>query len=86
MWNLDDESLYFRLLNVTVPYAFTWGNKDREKRELIRKAVEPDFPADFPKARWWAFRIFASKRTRFDVENIPKLIVDAFLGIPAQPR
>lgn len=80
MWNLDDDSLYFKFLDTEIPHAFTWGKRDSEKRETIRKAVASRFPASVPNARWWAFRLYARKTARqgFDVENIPKLIVDAF--------
>ncbi len=80
MWDLDDEALYFKLIDVSIPHAFTWGNGDRGKREAIRSAVAPWFPRSVPEARWWAFRLYARKAGchGFDVENIPKLIVDAF--------
>lgn len=83
MWNLEDEALYFKLLEVLVPYAFTWGHKDREKREAIRRAVASGFPGTVPEARWWAFRLYVRKAGKqgFDVENIPKLIVDAFARV-----
>ncbi len=82
MWNLDDSALYFKLLCETIPYAFTWGEKDREKREKIRAAIASKFPNEIPQARWWAFRLYAKKggHNGYDVENIPKLIVDAFSG------
>lgn len=82
VWNLDDKAVYFQLLDTTIPYAFTWGSKDLEKRETIRKAVAPVFPATLPAANWWAFRIYVRKGGvhSYDVENIPKLIVDAFSG------
>lgn len=78
MWNLDETSQYFKLLSVRIPHAFTWGDKDREKRETIRRAVAPSIPSVRPNARWWAFRLYVRKRIEFDVENVPKLIVDAF--------
>jgi len=82
MWNLEDHSLYFRLFDITIPHAFTWGDGNQAKREDIRAEVAPRFPATIPRARWWAFRLCAKKggRASFDVENIPKLIVDAFSG------
>ena len=82
MWDLEDQSLYFRLLNVTISHALTWGSGDLEKRETIRSAVASSFPAEIPPARWWAFRLYAKKggSHSYDVENIPKLIVDAFAG------
>jgi hypothetical protein len=36
-------------------------------------------PEILPAAKWWAFRLFSRKPGNgWDVENIPKLIVDAF--------
>ena len=81
MWDLDDGRLYFKVISVTIPYAYTWGSEERNKREAIRRAVAPHFPAHVPPARWWAFRLYARKAgDRWDVENIPKLLVDAFSG------
>ncbi|NOZ06233.1 MAG: hypothetical protein GXP41_07780 [Chloroflexi bacterium] len=82
MWNLDDQDIYFNLLDIPIPYAFTWGSNDREKRERIRAAVAPKFPMEIPYARWWAFRLYVKKggSHSYDVDNIPKLIVDAFSG------
>lgn len=79
VWNLDDPDVYFRLLSVRVPYAHTWGARDRDKREDIRRAVAPQFPRSIPPVRWWAFRLYACKRGGgWDVENVPKLVLDAF--------
>ena len=77
-WNLDDDSIYFKLCNVSVTSAKTWGGEDREKREAIRKAAKASIPRFRPEARWWAFRIYVRKIHDFDVDNIPKLVVDAF--------
>lgn len=79
MWDLDDKNSYFKLVSVTIPHAYTWGSAERDKREDIRKAVAPHLPRHIPPARWWAFRLYARKTgNRWDVENIPKLVVDAF--------
>lgn len=79
MWNLDDAGLYFKLLSARVPYAHTWGASDREKREDIRGALAFRFPSSVPPACWWAFRLYTRKRgVAWDVENIPKVVVDAF--------
>jgi hypothetical protein len=86
MWDLDDETLYFKFLDARIPHAFTWGDKDRDKREMIRRAVASKFPAVVPDARWWAFRLYARKAGSqgFDVENIPKLVIDAFARLQIQ--
>ena len=70
----------------TYPHAFTYGDMrpghtDREKREIMRKAALRKFPKEVGKAiQSWAFRIWVEKKGKhpFDVENVPKLIVDAF--------
>ena len=81
MWDLDDAAAYFKLFSVTIPFAYTWGDRDRDKREDIRKAAAEAFPASIPTARWWAFRLFAKKSgDGWDVDNVPKLVVDAFCG------
>lgn len=78
-WNLDDTDHYFKLLAVTIPHAFTWGTSDLAKREAIRRAMAPEWPTSIPQAKWWAFRLFAHKsNANWDVENIPKLVIDAF--------
>jgi hypothetical protein len=48
MWNLDDSTLYFKVLGETIPFVFTWGEDDRAKRERIRKALAPRFPNSRP--------------------------------------
>jgi len=84
-WNLDDEDKYFKLFAAEIPYAYTWGccdkGRDRERRENIRRESVGEFPRDIPKARWWALRIFAEKQgDGWDVDNLSKLVVDAFCG------
>jgi len=82
MWDLDDSSTYINFLDVTIPNAFTWGSKDLEKREMICAAVTEHMPKEKPAASRWAFRLYAKKGGGhgFDVENIPKIIVDSFSG------
>src|SRR6185503_1126603 len=78
MWNLDDPTNYFKLLRADVPFAYAWGGNDRFRRERIREKAAEGFPKDVPPALWWAFRIYTRKAGSFDVDNIPKLVVDAF--------
>lgn len=85
MWNLDDEAKYVKVYSFSLPEAFTYadtreGKKDKDKRERIRKKVAEDFPDNIPHVEWWAFRIFVKKSGKrdFDIDNVPKLIVDAF--------
>ncbi len=88
MWDLDDETRYTKVHSFTIPKAFTYadmraGHTDKDKREYIRAEAAKNFPIDVPKVRWWAFRIFVRKSGNrpFDIENVPKLIVDAFCSL-----
>ncbi|MBI5970169.1 MAG: hypothetical protein HY884_03335 [Deltaproteobacteria bacterium] len=66
--------------------AFTYadmrkGHTDKKKREKIRKAAVKGFPKNlFSKTAKWAFKIVVEKSGKrpFDIENVPKLIIDAF--------
>ncbi|NLT51445.1 MAG: hypothetical protein GXX85_11060 [Ignavibacteria bacterium] len=85
MWNLDDENIYTKFYSFTINEAFTYGNmtegqRDKDKRERIREAANNNFPNDRPENKKWAFRITFGKSggRQFDVENVPKLIIDAF--------
>ena len=87
MWDLENEETYCRIHSFTLEEAFTYGDTrsghtDKEKREMIRAraAVSRDFPSQIPQVEWWAFRIFVRKagNRRFDIENVPKLVIDAF--------
>ncbi|HDP99068.1 MAG TPA: hypothetical protein ENN22_07795 [bacterium] len=85
MWNLDDKARYVKVHSFSLPEAFTYadtreGQTDRDKRERIRAKAAEDFPENIPSIKWWAFRIFIKKsgNRRFDIDNVPKLIVDAF--------
>lgn len=85
MWHLDDETKYVKVHSFTLPEAFTYadtreGQTDKDKRERIRAKAAEDFPNNIPPVKWWAFRISVKKSGNrpFDIENVPKLIVDAF--------
>src|SRR5437867_11340799 len=85
MWNLDDGSHYLPVATFKLPWAWTFadmrpGHTDREKREHIREIAAP-FLASVPAGiTQWAFRIYVTKggAGRFDIENVPKLIIDSF--------
>lgn len=84
-WNLDNTLSYSHLTTFEYDAAFTYadmrpGSTDKEKRELIRGFASLSFPKEVPPAKWWAFRIVVQKGgTRaFDIENVPKLIIDSF--------
>jgi hypothetical protein len=85
MWDLDDKTQYIKFLSFSLKEAFTYadtrpGHTDWEKRDYIRLVASTNFPKSIPKVDWWAFRIFVRKsgNRQFDIENVPKLIVDAF--------
>lgn len=86
MWNLDDEAKYVKLHSFVLSEAFTYadtrkGQTDRDKRDRIRTQAAKGFPQKIPpNINCWAFRIFVKKsgKRSFDIENVPKLIVDAF--------
>jgi hypothetical protein len=85
MWNLDDEKVYTKIHSFMLQEAFTYadmrpGQTDKEKRERIRNEANKNFPANVSGVAWWAFRIYVRKSGNrpFDIENVPKLIVDAF--------
>jgi len=46
----------------------------------VRSAASKGIPTSIPNVAWWAFRIFVRKsgKRTFDIENVPKIIVDAF--------
>lgn len=85
MWDLDNEARYLKVHSFSILEAFTYadtrkGQTDTDKRERIRTRAAEDFPDSIPTVEWWAFRIFVKKsgNRRFDIESVPKLIVDAF--------
>ena len=82
-WNLDDETEYVKVHSFEIPAAFTYdGGKDHEKRNHIREVAAEHFPDKKPAGQWWAFRVYVKKKMHgerpFDIENVSKLIVDAF--------
>lgn len=85
IWKLSDPQHYIAVLNFEYEAAFTYGDMrpgctDKDKREKIRKVACSSFSGHVPSARWWAFRIGVHKAGKgaFDIENVPKLVVDAF--------
>lgn len=89
MHDLDDAKCFVRALGFRLDQAFTYadtreGHRDKEKRELIRKSAKGSIPVDWspPPAKWWAFRLTVMKsgRRAFDLENVAKLFIDAFLA------
>lgn len=87
MWDLGDERIWRLVGSFELPWADTYadtrpGHTDREKRERIRKRASAELTLVAPEFPGWGFRIYIRKAgTRpFDIENVPKLIVDAFSG------
>lgn len=85
MWDLHDERRYIPVARFDLPWAVTYadtrpGHTDLEKRERIREVASAAVSSIPPEAKQWAIRIFVRKAgaRRFDIENVPKLIVDAF--------
>lgn len=85
LWLLDDGRRFVRVASFDLEWASTYGDTrpghtDREKRERIRERAASVVGPVPPGATQWAFRIQVSKRGRgrFDIENVPKLIIDAF--------
>lgn len=85
MWDLDDERLYIRVARFEIPWAVTYadtrpGHTDREKRERIRESAAAALTTVPLEVKQWGVRVLVRKagRRRFDIENVPKLIVDAF--------
>lgn len=57
------------------------GEGEPQKREEIRKNAKEGFPAKIPSCKWYAFSIKVKRNYSerpVDIENIPKLIIDAF--------
>jgi hypothetical protein len=81
MLNFSNPNEFVPIHHFKIPTVYTWGNEYRDKREAIRKIAVKDFPNKPHKYNWYGFTIKV-KRNRFerrlDIENIPKLIIDAF--------
>ena len=83
MVNFDDTEMFSRINHFSIPAIFTWGNRDTEKREEIRQIALKDFPRGPSDYEWYGFRIRVRRkesRRDLDLENVPKLIIDAFSG------
>ena len=83
--NLDDERLYARVGRFLLPWAWSYsdtrpGHRDPEKRERIRAIAAEVITSPPEDVSAWAFRITVLKSGErpFDIDNVPKLILDAF--------
>jgi Holliday junction resolvase RusA-like endonuclease len=79
-WDLDNANKYRKVLFFEMDGAFTFGHMDKKKREKVRECASRKSLLDTSNVEWWVFRIFVtkSKKNRFDVDNVPKIIIDAF--------
>jgi len=85
-WNLDDVNGYRKIYDFDLGFAVTYGDTrsehlDSVKRNKIRDKALPSMGC-FPKEKgnMFAFRIIVEKAGNrlFDVDNVSKLIIDAF--------
>jgi len=81
MWNFNDSKEFVLIHRFKIPSVLTWGDKDPNKREEIRRNAFENFPEKSPKCEWYAFYIAVERNPLerpLDIENVPKLIIDAF--------
>ena len=59
MWNLDDQTIYMKVLEVDLPQAITWGQtgKDKLARDKIRELAARQLSKKPEGVEKWAFRI-----------------------------
>jgi Holliday junction resolvase RusA-like endonuclease len=81
MWDLDDKTKYKKLCEFEIDKIYTWGStNDMKRREEIRqKACGNNL---VPRNKSYAFRIsiyiYPQRKPCLDIDNVPKLILDAF--------
>jgi len=81
MHNFDDSKEFELVHHFNIPAIYTWGDNDRAKREKIRRNALKDFQTK--RFKWYGFRIKVQRSMLgrpLDIENVPKLIIDAFSG------
>jgi hypothetical protein len=81
MQNFQDAEEFVLIHHFKIAAIYTWGERERDKREEIRRSAMADFPSTPPKCQWYAFCIGinrSSSERPLDIENVPKLIIDAF--------
>ena len=81
--NLSNISDFEKIFEFELNEVFTWGNNDKEKREIIRQSAYSEIPKGLSTEDYvWGFKIYFTKnknsKHRCDVDNIPKLILDSF--------
>jgi HEPN domain-containing protein len=87
MGGLDDNKEYKLFFEFEFPHVFSYadtrpGHTDKEKRNLIREYAFEKCPDSTPSNTCWAISISVEydkkKKRLIDIDNIPKLIIDAF--------
>jgi len=81
--NLDDKEKFTLIHHFRIPAIYTWGDRDVDKREEIRRIALKYFPTGPYDFEWYGFRIKVKRKVHgrdLDLENVPKLIIDAFSG------
>jgi hypothetical protein len=81
MWDFADSREFVLIHHFKIPRIYTWGEKEKDKREEIRRNAIANFPDSAPRCEWYAFSIEVDRsglERPLDIENVPKLIVDAF--------
>jgi len=81
MFSFDDSKEFVLVHHFNIPAIYTWGDKDRDKREKIRRNALKKFQKK--RSKWYGFRIKVQRSMLgrpLDIENVPKLIIDAFSG------
>jgi len=81
--NLSNISDFENIFEFELNEVLTWGNNDKEKREIIRQSAYSEIPKGLSTKDYvWGFKIYFTKnknsKHRCDVDNIPKLILDSF--------
>lgn len=62
---------------------YSRGGRETQKREDIRRYATEGFPSGVFNYRWYGFHIKVNRnmlKKKLDLENVPKLIVEAFSG------
>jgi len=83
MWNFDDPKEFVLIHHFHISAIHTWGDKDKDKREKIRRSALRNFPRGPFDYEWYGFRIKVKRGVLgrdLDIENVPKLIIDTFSG------
>jgi len=80
MWNFYDSKKFILIHHFNIEKIYTWGTEYKRKREEIRSYAIEKFPDKLHECDWYAFYIEVERSSKrlIDIENVPKLIIDAF--------